>query len=329
MSMGRSLRAQYTKHAASYPNSVRWVIGVKENEKNTYQNPYLTLVGCSIEDIGGHSKPDHRSLSSSLLTSHFMAQNVHFRVDHQLGLIIWQQILSYNSTDIIFSPYGVYWRQLPKLCALELLSKKQIQSFRSIREEEMLNLINWIASTAAGSPVNLTDKVYSFTCGVTSRAAFEKKCKDQEEFLSAVNETGKFGIRSRLEKLHHVTDRILENIINDHNNQGKTTTSDVGTSNDEENHEDLVDVLLKVQQDGDIKLTIDSIKAVIWQRNRRFPCRYGGSHDDFLKIDMEYPEEVTTSLKFDLVEIVPPIDGRNRDLQNYIKFVLQKHPSLG
>ncbi|KAK3200590.1 hypothetical protein Dsin_024005 [Dipteronia sinensis] len=53
------------------------------------------------------------------------------------------------------------------------------------------------------------------------------------------------GIRSQLQKLHHVTDRILENIIKEHNNQGKTTTSDVGKSNDEENHEDLVDVLLK------------------------------------------------------------------------------------
>ncbi|KAK0600658.1 hypothetical protein LWI29_017191 [Acer saccharum] len=178
-----------------------------------------------------------------------------------------------------------YWRKLRKLCTLELLSKKRVRSFQSIREEEALNLINRIASTAAGSPVNLTDKVYTFTCSVTSRAAFGKKCKDQEEFLSAVNETGKLlggfniedlfpsinmllrwvsGIRSRLEKLHHATDRILENIINEHNNQGKTTTADVGKSNDEENHEDLVDVLLKVQQDGDIKLTIDNIKAVIW-----------------------------------------------------------------
>ncbi|KAI9186545.1 hypothetical protein LWI28_018393 [Acer negundo] len=123
--------------------------------------------------------------------------------------------------------------------------------------------------------------------GNCKRAAFGKKCKDQEEFLSAFNETGKLlggfniedlfpsintllrwvsGIRSRLEKLHRVTDRILENIINEHNNEGKTTTSDVGKSNnDEENHEDLVDVLLKVQQDGDIILTIDNIKAVIWE----------------------------------------------------------------
>ncbi|KAL5737410.1 hypothetical protein ACOSP7_030171 [Xanthoceras sorbifolium] len=188
--------------------------------------------------------------------------------------------LSYNSTDIIFSPYGDYWRQLRKICTLELLSKKRVQSFRSIREEEVSTLINWIASRA-GSPVNLTNGVYTFTCGVTSRAAFGKKCEDQELFLSAVKEIGEVlggfnvadmfpsinvlqwmsGIWSRVEKLHQVTDRILENIINEHK-EGKAR-SEIGKSR-EDDHEDLVDVLLKFQEDGDVKLTTDNIKAVIW-----------------------------------------------------------------
>ncbi|PON94062.1 Cytochrome P [Trema orientale] len=73
--------------------------------------------------------------------------------------------------DIVFAPYGNYWRQLRKICMQELLSIARVQSFRPIREEELLNLIEWIASSA-GSAINLTEKIYMSTYGITSRAAF-------------------------------------------------------------------------------------------------------------------------------------------------------------
>ncbi|KAG8375408.1 hypothetical protein BUALT_Bualt10G0097000 [Buddleja alternifolia] len=47
---------------------------------------------------------------------------------------------SYNYTDIAFSPYGEYWRNLRKICILELLSARCVQSFRHIREEENRDL---------------------------------------------------------------------------------------------------------------------------------------------------------------------------------------------
>ncbi|KAL5735719.1 hypothetical protein ACOSP7_030170 [Xanthoceras sorbifolium] len=194
--------------------------------------------------------------------------------------------LSYNSTDMIFAPYGNYWRQLRKLCSLQLLSKKQVQSFQSIREEEALDIIDRIAART-GSPINVTDKIFSFTNGVTSRATFGQKFKDRELFVSVIKETvdllGGFsftdlfpsikmlqwmsGNRSRLEKLHQVTDRILENIIIEHKQHSKET-SKIGKSGE---NEDLVDVLLKAQEDGDadFRLTTDNVKAVIWVRRAR------------------------------------------------------------
>ncbi|KAK2640248.1 hypothetical protein Ddye_028043 [Dipteronia dyeriana] len=192
-------------------------------------------------------------------------------------------IMSYNFTDIAFSPYGEYWRQLRKICVLELLSMKRVQSFRSIREEEGSNLINWIASRA-GSSINLTHKIYSLSYIVVSRTAFGKECKDQELFLSILEGSSKLaggfsiadvfpsiegllhwfgGIKSQLEKMHREADQIVENIINDHKMR-KTATSELGKN--VKNHEDLVDVLLKVQEDGDgeFRLTTDNMKAVIW-----------------------------------------------------------------
>ncbi|KAK2640215.1 hypothetical protein Ddye_028037 [Dipteronia dyeriana] len=188
--------------------------------------------------------------------------------------------MGYNSTSISFSPYGEYWRQLRKIFTMELLSMKRVQSYRSIREEESSNVINWIASRT-GSPVNLTKKIYSLSYSVTSRAAFGKKGKDQENFLSLLEDTIKLvggfniadlfpsiegflqwitGIKSKLDKMHLEADQILENIINEHRRDKEATLMEHGKN------EDLVDVLLKVQENDDagIRLTTDNIKAVIW-----------------------------------------------------------------
>ncbi|KAK0580467.1 hypothetical protein LWI29_002281 [Acer saccharum] len=192
--------------------------------------------------------------------------------------ILVANIMGYNSTDIAFAPYGEYWRQLRKICTVELLSMKRVQSYRSIREEEVSDVVNWIASRA-GSPVNITQKIYSLTYSITSREAFGKKCKDQQKYLSILDDTIKLengfnmsdlfpsiegflqwitGIKSKLEKMHQEADQILENIINEHKR-------DKATLEDDKN-EDLVDVLLKVQENGDAGfcLTTDNIKAVIW-----------------------------------------------------------------
>ncbi|KAK3205219.1 hypothetical protein Dsin_019265 [Dipteronia sinensis] len=187
-------------------------------------------------------------------------------------------IMFYDATDIGFSPYGEYWRQLRKICILELLSMKRVQSFRSIREEEVSNLIHWLGSKA-GSPVNLSEKIHSLAYSVTSRAAFGKKCKDQDLFLSILKEGIRLatdfnisdlfpsiklleritGIKSQLERVHQESDRILENIINDHKKEKTTSETD--------KIEDLVDVLLKVQEHGignlDFPLTTNNVKAVI------------------------------------------------------------------
>ncbi|CAL2255190.1 unnamed protein product [Prunus armeniaca] len=195
--------------------------------------------------------------------------------------ILAAKILSYGSTDIGYAPYGEYWRQLRKICTLELLSTKRVQSFRPIREEEVVNLIQWIASRA-GSPINITQEIYSSTYTITSRTAFGKKTRDQEKFIYIVKEFVKAasgfaladifpsvsllhllsGMRLKLERLHKEADRILGNIIKEHQRDMVTTKSGEG-----EAEEDLVDVLLKFHDHGnelEFSLTTENIKAVIF-----------------------------------------------------------------
>lgn len=42
---------------------------------------------------------------------------------------------------------------------------------------------------SGGQPVNLSQKLSSLSNRITARAAFGSKCKDQEEFISAIRKT--------------------------------------------------------------------------------------------------------------------------------------------
>ncbi|XWS27752.1 hypothetical protein CRYUN_Cryun25bG0007700 [Craigia yunnanensis] len=212
----------------------------------------------------------------------------HDMIFFQRPYILAHEILSYNRSNIIIAPYGNYWRQMRKICTIELLSAKRVQSFRSIREEEVSNLVKDISFSSSdselGLPINLTEKIFSLIYGITSRAAFGNKCKDQEAFITIIKQVVKVaggfcfadmypssqvlkfisGMRHKLEKLHRATDEILGNIVNEHKkarNYGAIKSS----SGEQGDQEDLVDVLVKLQEHGDLEfpLSDDNIKAVI------------------------------------------------------------------
>ncbi|MBA0752143.1 hypothetical protein Gogos_001007 [Gossypium gossypioides] len=100
------------------------------------------------------------------------------------------KIITYKCIDIVFSPYGNYWRNLQKFCTSKLLNATQVASFQSIREKEVLKLIEIINSNE-GLVVNMSHKIFSLSYGITMKAAFGKKCKDQEDFISIVTEETK------------------------------------------------------------------------------------------------------------------------------------------
>lgn len=187
------------------------------------------------------------------------------------------KILAYDSADIAFAPYGDYWRQMRKICTLELLSAKRVNSFTFIREDEVAKLIQSIQfSACTGSQVNVSKTVYSLVSTFLSRAAFGKKSEYEDELLcllkKAIELTGGFDLadlfpsmkpihlinrmKAKLEDMQKELDKILENIIKEHQ-------SSHGKGKAEEN---LLDVLLRVQQSGslEIPVTINNIKAVIW-----------------------------------------------------------------
>lgn len=101
--------------------------------------------------------------------------------------IITARIMSYGNRGIAFAPYGDYRRQVRKICTPELLNVKRVQSFWSIKEEEMLKFIEWLSSNA-GYSANLTQKIFSSTYGITSRAVFGKKRMEHERFIQLTSQ---------------------------------------------------------------------------------------------------------------------------------------------
>ena len=232
-------------------------------------------------------------VSALVVSSPSMARE--FLKTHDLSFAQRPQVLAgrvaaYNDLDIAFSPYGEYWKQMKKVCVLELLSPKRVEYFSSIRHEEVCDLVESIRSSSSSSsssqsPINLTETLLNLMSTITSRAAFGDKFKFDDEFdlISAVEEgsllasgfnladlfpSKKFlesigQMRAKLEKMHEKVDKILQTLID---NRIKEQMGKESSEESKEEKEDLVLILLRLQQSGtlEIPITIEHVKAVIF-----------------------------------------------------------------
>eukprot|EP01018_Ginkgo_biloba_P005301 Gb_29955 [translate_table: standard] len=135
---------------------------------------------------------------------------------------------AYDGKDMAFAPYGAYWRHIRKLCTLQLLTAKRLQSFQNVREEEVGLMVDSIGKESA-YPLN----------------------QSQQDPHIPHNKYYRFdlqGIVRRMKNVHKKIDAFAENVIDEHV---------VECMELKEGGEDFVDVLL------DMKLCRESIKALI------------------------------------------------------------------
>ncbi|KAG4161746.1 hypothetical protein ERO13_D01G075180v2 [Gossypium hirsutum] len=99
------------------------------------------------------------------------------------------EIIMNHFSDIAFASYGGYWRQLRKVCTLELLSTKCVQSFRSIRGKQVSSLIRSIYSNT-GLEINSGELFCSLSYGFTLRMAFSGRCKQHEAHFNSEETCG-------------------------------------------------------------------------------------------------------------------------------------------
>ena len=181
---------------------------------------------------------------------------------------------------IIMAPYGARWRQLRRITITKLLSARRVLSFRAVRAEEAAAMLRACAAAAAAGSraVDMRERLSALITDTTMRAAMGDRFKDREVFLQALDRAIRLsaagfnmadlwpssriigrlsGVVRRCEEIRDTTFQILDGIIEEH--LERMSNGDGGEV------EDLLDVLLKVQQDGDlpIPLDMDDIKVVI------------------------------------------------------------------
>ncbi|KAL8521900.1 hypothetical protein ACS0TY_012161 [Phlomoides rotata] len=188
---------------------------------------------------------------------------------------IGSKIMWYDHADIAFSPYNEYWKQMRKICILELLSAKNVKSFGHIRQDEVSRLVESL-KLRSGEVVDLRKKVFGVTSSITCRSAFGKVVKQSDaliEMLStAVTMAGGFELadlfpsskllnlltwnKYKLLRMRRKLDAIIDEIVEEHRLK----------QSGEFEGEDIVDVLLRMQRSREIEfpITNHNIKAVVF-----------------------------------------------------------------
>ncbi|XP_047957193.1 6,7,8-trihydroxycoumarin synthase-like [Salvia hispanica] len=188
-----------------------------------------------------------------------------------------QQKLSYNNSDIIFSPYNDYWKEMRKITSIHLLSPKRIQSYRPIREDEISKMISKIWSFShAREAVNLNEMVVSFGCNLICRVAFGKECsgrfyellEDVQAVAAALYVSNYFpafgwvdrltAMLTRLERTCRDMDTFYQELIDEHLGRRREETAEEGG--------DILDLLidLKLEQKmNSVDFGWDHIKAML------------------------------------------------------------------
>ncbi|XP_049369148.1 trimethyltridecatetraene synthase-like [Solanum verrucosum] len=194
---------------------------------------------------------------------------------------------SFNYSDMLWAPYGAYWRQARKIYLTEIFSPKRLDSLEYIRVEEGRTLISRLFPHS-GKPILLKDHLPRFTLRTISRIAMsDKYCSDQSNsdtsiatlerlqwmldewlVLGGVMNLGDWiplfswfdlqGYVRQMKALGKNFTQFYKYVIDDHNATKMQTTGDFVPK-------DMVDALLHLSNDPnlEVKLTSDHMMGLI------------------------------------------------------------------
>ena len=204
--------------------------------------------------------------------------------------------LFYHGKDLSTAQYGEYWRQMRSISVLHLLSNKRIQSFKTVREEEIALFVDKIKESSFLSlPVDLSEMFLTLTNDVICRVAFGRKYSADDEgdknyrevlefsFLLGSFNVGAFitwlswinlvnGIHFKVDRVAKWFDNFLDKVIDEHTDDRKRLLrggEGSSTVENDDKNKDFVDVLLEIQKDNNIagfSLERDGIKGLILVR---------------------------------------------------------------
>ncbi|KAG7556414.1 Cytochrome P450 [Arabidopsis suecica] len=179
--------------------------------------------------------------------------------------------------EVVFSPYGDYWRQIKTVCVVHLLNKKMVQSFAKVREEEISVMMEKVEKASSdSSPLNLSKLLITLTSDVTSRVSFGRKHSNDASMSDFKNQVRKItelvggfpvseyipclawidhinGLYDRAEQVSKTFGDLMDKVVQEHLDSRDKPTMD------------LVDILLSLERqnkDG-IEIRRSDIKFII------------------------------------------------------------------
>ncbi|KAG2716520.1 hypothetical protein I3760_03G130600 [Carya illinoinensis] len=185
--------------------------------------------------------------------------------------------ISYDQKSLVLAPYGSYWRNIRKMCSLELLTSHKINSFRSMRKEELGLLINFLQEAAANCVVvDLSAKVFSLNANMACRMVVGKKYMDNDlglrgfkdimqevmqlsaapnlaDCIPSIASLDCQGLTRRMKAVSKIVNDFLEKIIDEH-----------VQCKDENKTNDFVDAMLNLVGSKELEYNIErsNIKAI-------------------------------------------------------------------
>ncbi|KAJ8748044.1 hypothetical protein K2173_001002 [Erythroxylum novogranatense] len=243
--------------------------------------------------------------------------------------------LMYGCTDMGFAPYGAYWRTLRKICILELLSAKRVESFNFIREE-VARLVNRVAKPYPGI-VNLSKLLEQYINDVVCRTVHLARIFQKQENMKGMGfNLGDYfpsigfvqnltSMKSELQRTFRRFDQFFDEVISEHLNYATK----------KEEHKDMVDTLLDLQksESAEIPLNMNNIKAVL------LDMFAGGTDTTFITFDWAMTELIMSPnvMRKAQAEVRAVVGGKKkveeRDLEHLhfmravIKETFRLHPA--
>uniref|UniRef100_A0A2N9E2Y8 Cytochrome P450 n=2 Tax=Fagus sylvatica TaxID=28930 RepID=A0A2N9E2Y8_FAGSY len=132
------------------------------------------------------------------------------------------EYMSYGTKGMAFTEYGPYWRNVRKLCTLQLLSASKIESFAPMRKQELGSLVQSLKKAAARHEV----------VDLSAKGAFN--LADYVPYLGILDLQG---LTRRMKKVSKDLDVVLEKIIEEHEQI---------PSGQQDRQRDFIDVLLSL-----------------------------------------------------------------------------------
>ncbi|KAK9114861.1 hypothetical protein Syun_021658 [Stephania yunnanensis] len=190
--------------------------------------------------------------------------------------VLAEKFIGYGFRGLAFSPYGAYWRNMRKLCTLELFTNAKVEMFRPMRREEVSNLVEVLkVASHAREVVCVSEMVGKVVEDMTYRMVFGSK-EDRYRLKPIINEamrlTAAFdvgdyvpflapldlqGIRRGMRLVVKDFNTMFDAIIAEHTKEARKQNADF---------RDFIDVMLSLKDSNymqDIKVNKDHIKAII------------------------------------------------------------------